>query len=45
MISDADIATLAELGVVASMQPAFDAAWGSPASCTSNASVRAVPTL
>ena len=30
MISDADIATLAELGVVASMQPAFDAAWGRP---------------
>ena len=30
MISEADIATLAELGVVASMQPAFDAAWGSP---------------
>jgi predicted amidohydrolase YtcJ len=28
MISDADIATLAELGVVASVQPAFDAAWG-----------------
>jgi hypothetical protein len=28
MISDADIATLAELGVVASMQPAFDATWG-----------------
>jgi predicted amidohydrolase YtcJ len=28
MISEADIATLAELGVVASMQPAFDAAWG-----------------
>jgi predicted amidohydrolase YtcJ len=30
MISDADLATLAELGVVASMQPAFDAAWGRP---------------
>jgi predicted amidohydrolase YtcJ len=30
MISDADTATLAELGVVASMQPAFDAAWGKP---------------
>ena len=30
MITDADIATLAELGVVASMQPAFDAAWGRP---------------
>jgi predicted amidohydrolase YtcJ len=30
MITDADIATLAELGVVASMQPAFDAAWGKP---------------
>jgi predicted amidohydrolase YtcJ len=28
MICDADIATLAELGVVASMQPAFDATWG-----------------
>jgi predicted amidohydrolase YtcJ len=31
MISAADVATLAELGVVASMQPAFDAAWGRPA--------------
>ena len=30
MISEADIATLAELGVVASMQPAFDAVWGKP---------------
>jgi predicted amidohydrolase YtcJ len=30
MVSEADIATLAELGVVASMQPAFDAAWGKP---------------
>jgi predicted amidohydrolase YtcJ len=30
MISDADIATVAELGVVASVQPAFDAAWGKP---------------
>jgi predicted amidohydrolase YtcJ len=30
MISQADITTLAELGVVASMQPAFDAAWGNP---------------
>jgi predicted amidohydrolase YtcJ len=30
MISDADIATLARLGVVASVQPAFDAAWGKP---------------
>jgi predicted amidohydrolase YtcJ len=30
MISDAAIATLAELGVVASVQPAFDAAWGKP---------------
>ena len=30
MISDADIATLAELRVVASVQPAFDAAWGKP---------------
>jgi predicted amidohydrolase YtcJ len=28
MITDADIATLAELGVIASVQPAFDAAWG-----------------
>jgi predicted amidohydrolase YtcJ len=30
MISNPDIATLAELGVVASVQPAFDAAWGKP---------------
>jgi len=30
MISDADMATVAELGVVARMQPAFDAAWGQP---------------
>jgi predicted amidohydrolase YtcJ len=30
MISEADIATLAEFGVVASMQPAFDAGWGKP---------------
>jgi predicted amidohydrolase YtcJ len=30
MVSAADMATLAELGVVASMQPAFDAAWGRP---------------
>jgi predicted amidohydrolase YtcJ len=30
MASNADIATLAELGVVASMQPAFDATWGKP---------------
>ncbi|HEU4908883.1 MAG TPA: amidohydrolase family protein, partial [Propionibacteriaceae bacterium] len=30
MISDPDIATLAQLGVVASVQPAFDAAWGKP---------------
>jgi predicted amidohydrolase YtcJ len=30
MVSEADIATLADLGVVASMQPAFDAAWGKP---------------
>jgi predicted amidohydrolase YtcJ len=30
MIANADIATLAELGVVASMQPAFDATWGKP---------------
>jgi predicted amidohydrolase YtcJ len=28
MISNPDIVTLAELGVVASVQPAFDAAWG-----------------
>jgi predicted amidohydrolase YtcJ len=30
MVSAADMATLAELGVIASMQPAFDAAWGRP---------------
>jgi predicted amidohydrolase YtcJ len=30
MISKPDIATLAELGVVASVQPAFDANWGKP---------------
>jgi predicted amidohydrolase YtcJ len=30
MITYPDIATLADLGVVASMQPAFDAAWGKP---------------
>jgi len=30
MITEPDIATLADLGVVASMQPAFDAAWGKP---------------
>jgi predicted amidohydrolase YtcJ len=30
MISNADIATLAALRVVASVQPAFDAAWGRP---------------
>lgn len=30
MINDADIATLADLGVVASMQPMFDAWWGGP---------------
>ena len=30
MIDPTDIATLAELGVVASLQPAFDAAWGGP---------------
>lgn len=30
MISNPDIVTLAELGVVASVQPAFDAAWGKP---------------
>jgi hypothetical protein len=30
MVAEADIATLADLGVVASMQPAFDAAWGGP---------------
>ena len=31
MVSAADMATLAELGVIASMQPAFDAAWGGDA--------------
>lgn len=30
MLSDTDIATLAELGVTASMQPVFDALWGEP---------------
>jgi len=30
MISDADVDTLAELAVVASMQPVFDAWWGGP---------------
>ncbi|GAA2104697.1 amidohydrolase [Microlunatus panaciterrae] len=30
MIAEQDMATLAELGVVASMQPGFDAAWGGP---------------
>ena len=30
MVAEGDIATLAELGVVASMQPAFDAWWGGP---------------
>ena len=30
MIFDRDIGTLAELGVIASVQPAFDAAWGRP---------------
>ncbi len=30
MISGPDIATLAELGVIASVQPAFDASWGRP---------------
>ncbi|HYP44612.1 MAG TPA: amidohydrolase family protein [Propionibacteriaceae bacterium] len=30
MVDEADISTLAELGVVASVQPAFDAAWGPP---------------
>jgi predicted amidohydrolase YtcJ len=30
MISHADITTLAELAVVASVQPAFDAVWGKP---------------
>jgi predicted amidohydrolase YtcJ len=30
MAADADIATLARLGISASMQPAFDAAWGGP---------------
>jgi predicted amidohydrolase YtcJ len=31
MISEGDVETLAVLGVVASVQPAFDAAWGRPA--------------
>ena len=30
MLADDDIATLAELGVTASMQPMFDALWGGP---------------
>ncbi len=30
MVNAADFATLAELGVVASVQPGFDAAWGGP---------------
>jgi predicted amidohydrolase YtcJ len=30
MVDGADLATLARLGVVASVQPAFDAAWGGP---------------
>jgi predicted amidohydrolase YtcJ len=30
MAAEADFPTLAELGVVASMQPGFDAAWGGP---------------
>lgn len=30
MVSPADFATLAELGVAASVQPGFDAAWGGP---------------
>jgi hypothetical protein len=30
MVATDDLALLAELGVVASMQPAFDAAWGGP---------------
>ncbi|SDS65565.1 hypothetical protein SAMN04488543_2133 [Friedmanniella luteola] len=30
MVAAEDLATLAELGVVASVQPAFDAAWGGP---------------
>jgi predicted amidohydrolase YtcJ len=30
MMSEPDIATLAELGVIASVQPAFDANWGKP---------------
>lgn len=30
MVSPTDMATLAELGVAASMQPGFDAAWGGP---------------
>lgn len=31
MLSDDDLAVLADLGVVASMQPLFDALWGGPA--------------
>ena len=30
MLSDADIAVMARLGIVASMQPMFDALWGDP---------------
>jgi predicted amidohydrolase YtcJ len=30
MLAEDDVATLADLGVVASMQPAFDACWGGP---------------
>ena len=30
MVAAADLSTLAELGVVASVQPAFDALWGRP---------------
>ncbi|WP_375424984.1 amidohydrolase [uncultured Friedmanniella sp.] len=30
MVDPADLATLADLGVVASVQPAFDASWGGP---------------
>ncbi|KDN87077.1 amidohydrolase [Kitasatospora cheerisanensis KCTC 2395] len=37
------IAAFAELGLTASVQPAFDAAWADPTACTSNASVPNAP--
>ena len=38
---DADqVAVLARTGVIASVQPAFDAAWGGPRACTSTGSAR-----